>query len=400
MQKNTITADIRKIPLSVPNLCGNEWSYVKECLDTGWVSTAGPYVNRFEKEIASYTGASRAVACASGTAGLHTALVIEGVSAGDEVIVPTVTFIAPVNAVHYQGAEPVFMDCDQYLNIDVEKVRRFCEEECERTDRGLLNRRSGRIVRAIIPVHVFGIPCDMDSLMDTADNFSLAVIEDASESLGSRIKAGRFKGRHTGTIGKSGVLSFNGNKIITTGGGGMIMTNDDETAEKARYLTTQAKDDSLRFIHNEIGFNYRMTNISAALGCAQLEKLDEFVSIKRRNYDCYRQELRGVKGLSFIDVPQWAEPNYWIYPLLVEQNTAGISRDDMMASLSQRGLETRPLWELNHMQKPYEKNQHYEIEKALFYRERVLCLPCSTSLTEDDVVHVSSVIRELCANNG
>ncbi|MDQ7822778.1 MAG: LegC family aminotransferase [Candidatus Eremiobacteraeota bacterium] len=394
MTADTTTVDRKMIPLSVPNLCGNEWSYLKECLDTGWVSTAGPFVTRFEKAVAGYTGAMYAVACISGTAGLHVALRLAGVEAGDEVIVPAVTFIAPVNAVRYLSAEPVFMDCDDFLNIDAGKVLRFCEEECELTALGLRNRSSGRMLKALVPVHVFGTPCDMDALLSIAEKFSLKVVEDASESLGSWRTTSR--GRvHTGTEGHLGVISFNGNKIVTSGGGGMILTNDENHARRARYLTTQAKDDEVRFIHHETGYNYRLTNTQAALGLAQCENLERFKAVKKKNRDLYKKELGKVTGLSFIGAPNTADPNFWLTAVAIDKDLCGIDRDTVMKALAARKIETRPLWELNHLQKPYHDNQHYRIEKALLFREQLLCLPSGTGLTENDVAQVTTALIEI-----
>ena len=258
-------SDTRLIPLSVPSIQGNAWKYVKDCLDTGWVSSAGKYVSAFEGAVARYSGAKHAVACVNGTAALHVALELCGVRPGDEVIVPTLTFIAPVNTVRYCGAQPVFMDCDGFMNMDVDKLETFCQEECRLSQGKLINKKTKRTVKAVLPVHVFGNPCRMDRILGTARRFGLKVVEDATESLGSRYAAGPLAGKHTGTAGDFGVFSFNGNKIITTGGGGMLVTGDKKAAQTTAYLTTQAKDDSVRSIHNATGYNYRLTNIQAAL---------------------------------------------------------------------------------------------------------------------------------------
>jgi dTDP-4-amino-4,6-dideoxygalactose transaminase len=283
------------ISLSVPNLHGNEWRYVKECLDSGWVSSAGPFVDRFEREFAAYTGASHAVACVNGTAALQTALRVAGVDAGQEVIVPTLTFIATVNAVHYLGAHPIFMDSDEYYNIDVEKAVDFLERNTDRQDGFCVNTRTGRRITAVVPVHVFGNAARLEPLIHACRARNIVIVEDAAESLGTRYTQGDLTGHHTGTIGDLGCFSFNGNKIITTGGGGMIITDNAEYAQRARYLTTQAKDDELRYIHGEVGYNFRLTNIQAALGVAQLELLPGFLEAKRRNFELYRDyRHRGI----------------------------------------------------------------------------------------------------------
>ncbi|MDD5492382.1 MAG: LegC family aminotransferase, partial [bacterium] len=357
---------VKSIPLSIPNLNGNEGTYVKECVDTGWVSSVGKFVDRFEQGICAYTGARRAVACVNGTAGLQVALRLAGVNPGDEVIVPTLTFIAPVNAIKYLHAEPVFMDCDDFMTLDAEKLEEFCSRECSLTNQGLRNKRSKRIIKAVIPVHVFGNPCAMPLIMRVARKYKLRVVEDATESLGTCFSRGKYQGRHMGTLGDFGVLSFNGNKIITTGGGGMILTNSGRLADKAKYLTTQAKDNGITYIHNEIGYNFRLTNVQAALGLAQLEQLPEFIKTKKRNYELYCRLLNTVKGIKLMGIPAGVAPNYWFYSLLVDKREFGLDREDLLARLAKKNIQTRPVWFLNHWQKPYLKNQHYKIEKAIW----------------------------------
>ena len=307
------------IPLTEPVISGNEWKYVKECLDTEWVSSAGKYVEIFENNICKFTGAKYSTACVNGTAGLQVTLRLAGVEPNNETIVPTLTFIAPVNAVKYLNAEPVFMDCDNYMNIDPEKLSDFFKNECKMTNSGLRNKLSDRIIKAIIPVHIFGNPCDMPQIMEIAEKYNIKVIEDATESLGAYYTEGDYKKRYTGTIGDLGVYSFNGNKIITTGGGGMIVTNDEGLGKRAKYLTTQAKDDPVRYIHNEIGYNFRLTNVQAALGVAQLEKLNKFIKIKRKNYGLYKKELKDIEGVSLLGTPDKTASNFWYYPMLVER---------------------------------------------------------------------------------
>ncbi|MBF0522477.1 MAG: LegC family aminotransferase [Candidatus Omnitrophica bacterium] len=383
------------IPLSVPVIQGNEWTYVKECLDTGWVSSAGKYVQKFEETMCSYVGTKQAVACINGTSALHISLLLAGVGAGDEVIVPTVTFIAPVNAVRYVGAQPVFMDCDDYLNMDVQKLKDFFTEECLSRKGMLINKKTKKQIKAIIPVHIFGHPVDMEPLMILAKQYNLFVIEDATESLGSYYRQGKYSGKMTGSIADVGCLSFNGNKIITAGGGGMIVTNNKTWAEKAKYLTTQAKDDEVQYIHHEVGYNYRLTNVASAIGLAQMEKLEAFIATKRTNFELYKNLLSGVPGLSFIEEPAYGFSNYWFYSLVVDKKDFGLSNLELMEDLSKEKIQTRPIWYLNHLQKPYKKQQAYKIQKAKKYFERVLNLPCSVDLAAEDIKRVVESIKSL-----
>lgn len=384
-----------KIPLSIPVLAGNEWKYIKECLDFGWVSSCGSFVDKFEKAISKYTGAKYAVACVNGTCGLQIALEVAGVNKDDEVIVPTLTFIAPVNAIRYLGAEPVFMDCDSYMNLDPDKLDEFLRKECIKSVCGLKNKKSGKIIKAILPVHIFGNPCSMEEIVGIARKYGLKVVEDATESLGSFYTRGPYKGRFTGTIGDLGVYSFNGNKIITTGGGGMIVTNKKDLTKKIKYLINQAKDDSIKYIHNQVGYNFRLGNLQAALGVAQLERIEDFIKIKKSNFETYRKELRGVPGVALLDIPKGTRPNYWFYSLLVDEKVFGVRRDQLMRQLSEKGIEARPLWYLNHLQKPYKRNQAHKIERSIWFWKRVLNLPCSANLKEKDVKAIAQKIKTM-----
>jgi len=383
------------IPLSVPCIEGNAWKYVKDCLDTGWVSSAGKYVETFEQKICACTKAGYAVAVSNGTVGLYISLKLAGVEPGDEVLVPALTFIAPVNAIRYLGAEPVFMDCDDFMNIDAVKTGEFLRSGCRSTKKGLVNKTTGRHVKAILPVHVFGNPCDMHSIMKLARGNGLKVIEDATESLGSSYTDGAYKNKFTGTIGDFGVYSFNGNKIVTTGAGGMIVTNNAVMAEKAKYLTTQAKDDAVRYLHNEVGYNFRLTNLQAALGIAQLERLPAFIKRKKVNYAAYKRHLAGIPGLTLLGIPKYAHPNYWFYSILVDKFIYGMDRERLMGELDRAGIQTRPVWHLNNFQKPYMGNQAYKVEKAVWFWERVLNLPCSADLTPAQVLFVARQVERL-----
>lgn len=381
---------IKPILLSAPEVSGNEWKYIKECLDTNWVSSAGKYVNKYEEEIKNYTGAKYAIACINGTAALHICLILSGVGPNDEVIVPTLTFIAPVNTVRYVGAEPVFMDCDpDYFNIDPVKLNKFITNECDFDGINLINKKTKRKIKAIIPVHIFGNPCEMDSILKIGRKYNLKIIEDATESLGSK-----YENKYTGTMGEFGCYSFNGNKIITSGGGGMIVTNDKEAGKKARYLTTQAKDNELHYIHNEVGYNYRMTNIIAAFGVAQLERLDEFISIKRKNANIYRELLKDIDGLQFAaNEPLNCFSNHWFYTIFVDEEKYGMGRNELLKKLNDRKIQARPIWKLNHLQKPYLKNQAYKIETASQIYNKAINIPCSVNLKREEIEQVVWVLK-------
>lgn len=371
------------IGLSVPNLKGNELKYVTKAIETEWVSTAGPYITEFEQKIAEYLKVDEAVACQSGTSGLHLALLACGVQPGERVLVPTLTFVAAVNPVRYIHAQPIFMDCDDSLTMDPIKLRCFCEKECERKPDGLYEKQSGKRIRAIVVVHVFGNMADMEQIMEIAQRYHLKVIEDATEALGTYYTAGKFEGRFAGTIGDVGVYSFNGNKIITTGGGGMIVANGKGMLKHMRHLSTQAKADTLYFDHDEIGYNYRMGNVQAAIGIAQLEQLEQFIAVKQDNYRAYQ-----TNGINLLPFQKYCRSNQWFYSYLTKR------RDLLLQKLQEKNIQTRPIWKLIHTLKPYRDCRVYKIEKAYYYYKHVLNIPCSTNLTTEEVTYVSDRIRE------
>lgn len=375
------------IPLSVPNLKGRELEYVTHAVQTEWVSTGGPYVNEFEEGISKYVKSKGAVSVQNGTAGLHIALQISGVSRDDEVIVPTLTFIAAVNPVKYLGAEPIFMDCDDSLCIDADKLEEFCINNCDFVNGKLINKSSKNHIKAIIAVHVFGNMANMEKLVDIAEKFNLKLIEDATEALGTYYTEGKYKGRYAGTIGSIGVYSFNGNKIITTGGGGMIVSNDFELLTKAKHLTTQAKSDELYYTHDEVGYNYRMTNLQAALGLAQLAQLENFIEIKKRNYNIYSMGINRNSALSILKFNSNIRSNYWFYALYIG-NEYLLNRDELIKYLHSKNIQTRPIWGLIHEQKPYAGCQNYKIEKAKDYWKHLINIPCSSNLENEDVRYV------------
>lgn len=383
------------IPLSVPNFGGHEKEYVNEAVVSEWVSTGGSKVADFEKAIADYVGMPRAVACNSGSSGLHLAAMVAGIQRGDEVIVPSLTFIAAVNPVtRYMGAEPVFIGCDDSLCICPDAVEEFCRDRCEMRDGALYNKTTGARVRALVAVHVFGNMADLPRLTEIARRYNLVLIEDATEALGTRYTSGPFAGRMAGTIGDVGVYSFNGNKIITTGAGGMVVSNHPDWAEHAKHLSTQAKSNELQFFHDEVGYNYRMTNLQAALGLAQLEQLEGFIAHKHARWQQYKDALDGVNGYRILGFREdCTRPNKWFYSLYLTDERH--DRDALIQKLHEQSIQTRPVWALIHQQADYGRNEAYAMAKAEDYRAHIVNLPCSTNLSEEDCQRVIDALLAL-----
>ena len=380
------------IPLSVPNFGPREAELAGEAITSGWVSTSGAKVTEFEQALARYLGTDRAVACNGGSSALHLAAMAAGITRGDEVIVPTLTFIAAVNPLtRYVGAEPVFIGCDDSLCIDPDAVEAFCRDHCELREGKLYNKATGAHVKALEAVHVFGNMADMVRLTDIARRYGLILIEDATEALGTRYTAGPFAGKFAGTIGDIGCYSFNGNKIITTGAGGAVVSNHPDWAEHAKHLSTQAKADMLQFLHDEVGYNYRMTNVQACLGLAQLERLEGFIAHKKELYDRYVEKLDGVKGLRILPFrTEDVRPNRWFFSLYLKD--AGLDRDTVIAQLQAQGIQTRPVWALIHEQADYPRNEAYALDKAQEYRKYIVNLPCSTNLSLEDCERVCQAV--------
>jgi perosamine synthetase len=390
---NAAVAQASFIPLSVPEIRGNEWAYVKECLDTGWVSSVGSYVERFEQMIAAQAGTRYAVATTSGTAALHVALLLAGVRPDDEVLVSTLTFIAPVNVIRYIGAWPIFVDAEPvYWQMDPARIRDFLEHDCVRTNNELRSRHTGRRVSAIVPVHILGHPVDMDPIVEIAGEYGLKVIEDSTEALGSE-----YKGKSPGSIGDLGCFSFNGNKIITTGGGGMIVTDNEDYARRARYLTTQAKDDPVEYIHGEIGYNYRLTNVLSAIGCAQMEQLGEYVARKREIAKRYDEGLRDTKGVTPMSSASWARSTYWMYTILINQTALGTGSRQLLKKLDAQKIQTRPLWQPIHLSPAHASRRPLSLPVAEDLAKRALSLPCSVGLSEEQQSRVIEGIRTIAA---
>ena len=382
------------IPLCVPEIRGNEWKYVKECLDTNWVSSAGPFVDRFERAVADRVSTRYAVATVNGTAALHVALLVMGVQADDEVLVPALTFVAPANAVRYAGAWPVFIDAEpDYWQIDPQKLADFLNKEC-RWNGKLINKTTGRQVKAILPVHILGHPADMQPIIEIARRFELAIIEDATESLGAL-----YQGQSVGRLGDIACFSFNGNKIITTGGGGMITTHSSAWAERARYLTTQAKDNPVEYIHNEIGYNYRLTNVQAALGCAQMEVLDDYVTRKREILSNYREAFRGLHGIKTQAEAPGCFSICWLSTVTIDANQVQHDSRSFMKHLAEQGIQSRPLWHPIVTLPPYHDCQSYHVEVANALYRDALSLPSSVGLTEIEQARVIDAVRSLAQSD-
>ncbi len=381
------------IPLSEPAITGNEWKYIKECLDTGWVSSVGSYVNRFEKMVAEYAGCRYGIAVVNGTSALHLSLLVCDVKSGDEVIVPTLTFVATANVVRYCGADPVFIDCDQEtLCLDVEKLKLFLEKECMRESDGYTyNKASGRRIKAIMAVHIFGHPVEMDNLTGLCQRYNIDIIEDATESIGSE-----YKGKKTGSFGKLACFSFNGNKIITSGGGGMVVTDDKYLAEKVKHLSTQAKSDSIEYDHDEIGYNYRLTNLQAAIGVAQMEQLDEFISVKRRNALLYRDLLSEMEEVGFIWEEQWAKSNFWFYTI----KFPAIHKNPLIDYFLSKGVQVRPVWVPIHSLPMYKDCQISGVESAVKIYNTSLNVPCSVKINEEDIRLVAKHLKGYFSSKG
>jgi dTDP-4-amino-4,6-dideoxygalactose transaminase len=364
------------VALHEPSFTGNEWQYLKECLDSTFVSSVGKFVDRFEFELAAFTGAKHAVAVVNGTAALHIALKLSGVIADDEVLIPALSFVATANAVAYCGATPHFVESEaRTLGLDATKLKDYLHHHTEQRLGQCVNRVTGRIIRALVPMHTFGHPVDLDGMLAVAHDFNIALVEDAAESLGSY-----YHGSHTGTFGRMGTLSFNGNKTITTGGGGAILTNDTETAARAKHLTTTAKlPHAWEYRHDEVGFNYRMPNLNAALGCAQLEKLPVMLASKRALFDKYHASFSQVRGVELVKEPDQCRSNYWLQALLLDVAYAN-QLDQILKMTNDAGLMTRPVWILLHELAPFKDCPRMDLSGAQGLAQRLINIPSSAGL--------------------
>lgn len=374
--RNLLGEPTQPVPLHEPEFAGREWEYIKQCLDAGWVSSAGSFVDRFERDIAKFVGADHAIATCNGTSALHISLILAGVRPGDEVLVPTLTFIATANAVSYMRAEPHFVDSEPLsLGVDAGRLDAHLRDIACVVDGVCANRRTGATIKALVVMHVFGHPANLDALTDLAQRWKLVLVEDAAESLGSY-----YHGRHTGNFGRIAALSFNGNKIVTTGGGGAVVTNDSELARRAKHLTTTARvTHRWSFVHDEVGYNYRMPNINAALGCAQLEQLPAMLARKRQLATRYEMAFEGARGFRFLREPVGTSSNYWLNAIVVDEAIAA-RRDDLLGSLNDAGYGSRPVWTLMHKLPMYRDCPRMDLNIAEQMEARLINLPSSAVL--------------------
>ena len=363
---------------------------IKKCLKSSWVSTGGNLVKEFENKISKLPGAKYTVACNSGTAALQIALKLSGVEKDDEVIVPTLTFIATINSVIYNQSSPIFMDCDDYFNLDIKKTIEFLNKKTIFRKGYTVNKKTGKRIKAVMPVHVWGNGIDTRELKKICDKKKINIIEDSTEALGTFIYKNKKK-VHAGLQGLAGCLAFNANKIITTGGGGAIITNNKKIAEEALYLTTQAKDDSIKFVHNEIGYNYRLTSLSAALGISQINEINKKLKIKKKIYNFYKKKFNNNKNYNMAKVPNISLNNHWMNILQINSNKKGL-KDKLVKKLIKKGVQVRPVWKLNHEQKPFKNFEKYKISKALKLFDKSICLPSGIDINQKKI---NFILKEL-----
>lgn len=372
--------------LSGPNIAGNEWKYIKDCLDTGWVSSVGAYVEKFEKLTADFTGAKYAIATSSGTTALHVCLILNGIEKDDYVIAPNVTFVASINAIKYTGANPILIDIDaETWQMDLDVLEKFLLEETEIKNGVCIYKKDGKKIKAIMPVHVLGNMCNMDRLLQLADKHKLIIIEDSTEALGSF-----YKNKHAGTFGLMGTLSYNGNKIITTGGGGMIITDDEKLANHAKHITTQAKSDAFEYLHDEIGYNYRLTNTAAAMGVGQMELLPQFINRKHEIIDFYKSELKNVGDITFQKVNDDVTPNWWLPTIKTEKQKL------VLKILNDNKMQSRPFWVPMNKLPMFANDIYYtltNVSDEVYHK--CLSIPCSTNITDAELSAVAAKIKEV-----
>jgi aminotransferase in exopolysaccharide biosynthesis len=357
--------------LHVPTFRGNEKKYLNECIDSTFVSSVGKFVDRFEEMMVEYTGTQKAVVCVNGTNALHMAMLLVGVEREDEVITQALTFIATCNAISYIGAHPVFIDVDKdTMGLSPDAMEAWLKEYAEIKGDNCYNKRTGRRIKACVPMHTFGHPVHLDKLVEVCNRYHLKLIEDAAESLGSL-----YKGKHTGTFGQIGAISFNGNKTITTGGGGMLLFQDEKLGNFAKHLTTQAKvPHRWEFVHDHIGYNYRMPNINAALGCAQMENLDHYITDKRETANIYREFFKEIDGIDFFEEPVNCRSNYWLNVVILKDRNA---QQEFLQFTNDNGIMTRPIWELMNRLPMFEHCQHDSLENTIWFADRVVNIPSS-----------------------
>ena len=379
-----------KIGLHEPLFKGNEKKYLLDCIKTNWVSTSGKYLNLFEKKIKKITRSKYVVPVLNGTIGLHISLITLGVKNGDEVIVPSITFIASVNSINYVGARPIFMDVDKYLNLDEKKCIEFLQKQTFMKKNICHNKKTKKAIRAIVIVHTFGNAAKFDKLQNLCKKKNIKIIEDAAESLGTKYTSKKFKNKHTGTIGELGVISFNGNKIVTSGNGGAVLTQDKKLYKKCRYLVFQAKDNNVNFIHNEVGYNYSLSNISAALGTAQLEMLNSNLDKKNKINKFYSDSFLKVKGANILQSPEYSKNNKWLNLLVLDKPLSKKTR----AIFNNKTIQFRPIWYPNHLQKKYLHCQKFKINYANKIFKKIICIPSGPNLRNSQLKKICNFLKK------
>ena len=391
------------INLHEPNFDKKDLSYLTKCLESGWVSTSGDYIEKFEYNISKYTGSKFSIACINGTSALQIALKLADVSDGDEVMVPSLTFVASVNAIKYNQAEPIFLDNDNNYTLDIDKILEFLKNETIPkivfTSKGkvriTINKKTKKRIKALMIVHTFGNAVNIEKIIKICKEKNISIVEDAAESLGTFYNSGKYKNRHTGTVGLIGCLSFNGNKIITAGGGGMILTNDSKIASKARYLISQAKNDSLFYVHDEIGYNYKLNNLQASLGLSQFYKLDSYLKNKKKIHNRYKLNVNKISYLRITQGPIYSSNNHWLNILEIDRDLNERKFKKIIKEFHKNNIGVRPLWKPNHLQKIYLKNQQYKLKYINEIYFKRICLPSSPNLTIKDQNFICSKIAKI-----
>ncbi|MDC3131886.1 aminotransferase class I/II-fold pyridoxal phosphate-dependent enzyme [Pelagibacteraceae bacterium] len=382
----------KSISLSEPYLCGNEKKYIIECFEENWISTNGKFIDKFEKKLSNYLNIDNVLLCMNGTSALDIAIKSLGIKNNEEILVPTITFIAPINAVRYNNCIPVFFDCDKYCNINIKDLINFLEKKTYTKNSFTYNKKSKKKISAIILVHVFGNAVEIEDLISICKKKRIKIIEDASESIGTKYKKGRLKNKFTGTVGDIGCYSFNGNKIITSGAGGAIVSKNNKFIKKARYLINQAKDNSFEYIHNEIGYNLRITNVQAAIGLAQLENINKILTRRKKIRDYYLKFLYNNPNFKMLSSPNYSKNNNWLNIIMFSKKIKLSKIKYICGKLEENKIQVRKIWYPNHLQKKYLKYERVNIKNAIDIQKYSLCLPSSTILGFKEIKMISEII--------
>ncbi len=381
---------MKQIGLHEPFFVGNEKKYLNKCIDENWVSTSGNFLKLLQNQFKKVTKSKFLSPVLNGTVGLHICMLQSGVKENDEVIVPTITFVATINSIKYVGASPIFMDVDEYLNIDENKTIEFIKKKTIFKNGYTYNKISGNKIKALVVVHTFGNAARIDKLFEICKKRKIKIIEDAAESIGTKYNSGKFKNKHTGTIGDFGVFSLNGNKIITSGNGGFVISKNKKDSLKIDYLISQSKDDKINFIHNNLGYNYKLSNLSAAVGLAQLEKLNFFLKKKKNIREYYKKKIEKIKGIEIFKSPKYSDNNNWL-------NLVRMSKKEklkkIIKKLNSSGFQSRPIWYPNHLQRTFKRNYNYKINNAQEYVKSIICLPSSASLKKKQIDRIVSLLK-------